>query len=86
MQNLSWAERRRYPRSKPADSRVAIAIGIGTSIFAELLDVSDGGACLRPPYRFRIDVGERLCLSGRAARGIFRVLATREDRLHLAVC
>jgi hypothetical protein len=86
MPNACTIERRGSPRLPPPDSRVAICLGIGTSIFAELVDVSDGGACLKAPAGFRIDIGERLCLQGRWARGKYRVISKRDSQVHLAAC
>jgi PilZ domain len=66
-------ERRRHPRHAVAES-ATILIGPTSLVFSETLDWSRGGACVRPPGRFAVRVGEQLNLasarlgSERAAR------------------
>ena len=58
-------ERRKHPRF--ADPEPAtILIGPTSLVFGRTLNWSRGGACLRPPTRFAVQIGELLSLaSGR---------------------
>lgn len=58
----SAAEQRRYPRYDLA-TRAAVVIGPKTFVFAETINVSRGGTCLRLPGRFTVRIGEELNLS-----------------------
>ncbi len=69
----SPVERRRHPRH-PVTENATILIGPTSLGFGETLNWSRGGACVRPPTRFAVRIGELLSLasahlgSERAAR------------------
>lgn len=56
-------ERRRHARHK-AEGRAHIVMGRDALIFCETRDLSVGGACVRPPDRFVVQIGEQLKLAG----------------------
>ncbi len=54
-------ERRRYPRYSVAE-RATILIGAATPaalVFGQTLNWSRGGACLKAPSRFAVQIGEQ---------------------------
>jgi hypothetical protein len=55
-------ERRRHPRYAVAE-RATILIGPTSLVFGQTVDWSRGGACLRAPPRFTVQVGEQLNLA-----------------------
>jgi hypothetical protein len=55
-------ERRRHPRHAIAE-QATILIGPTSLVFGKTLNWSRGGACLRPPSRFAVAVGEQLNLA-----------------------
>jgi hypothetical protein len=78
-------ERRRYPRFADAEP-ATILIGPTSLVFGRTLNWSRGGACLRPPMRFAVQVGEQINLAStrigneRAAR----VVDITADGVHCA--
>jgi hypothetical protein len=78
-------ERRRHPRFADAEP-ATILIGPTSLVFGRTVNWSRGGACLRPPIRFAVQVGEHINLAStrlgneRAAR----VVDVTEGRVHCA--
>ncbi|MEJ0070029.1 MAG: PilZ domain-containing protein [Pseudomonadota bacterium] len=59
----SGQERRQHVRQQ-SDLPARIVMARDTLVFCQTLDLSEGGACLRRPGRFRVDIGELLVLAG----------------------
>ena len=78
-------ERRRHPRHTVAE-QATIQIGPATLVFGKTLNWSVGGACLRPPSRFAVRVGEQLNLvSPRLGRErAARVVNITDGEVHCA--
>jgi hypothetical protein len=55
--------RRRHVRQNVKQS-ARIAIGPETMVFCQTVNLSEGGACVRFPRPFRIQIGELLLLEG----------------------
>lgn len=55
-------ERRRHPRFADTEP-TTILIGPTSLVFGRTLNWSRGGACLRPPMRFAVQVGENINLA-----------------------
>ncbi|MBV8166377.1 MAG: PilZ domain-containing protein [Alphaproteobacteria bacterium] len=55
--SASQVERRRHPRFPDAEP-ATILIGPTSLVFGRTLNWSRGGACLRPPSRFAVKIGE----------------------------
>jgi hypothetical protein len=84
----SQSERRRYPRHSVAE-QATILIGQTAPValvFGQTLNWSRGGACLRAPTRFAVQLGELLNLaSARIGRErLARVVGITERGVHCA--
>lgn len=79
------SERRRHPRHTIAE-QATILIGPTSLVFGKTLDWSRGGACLKPPGRFAVEIGEQLNLAsarlGQARSA--RVVGITNGSLHCA--
>ncbi len=64
-------ERRRFLRRK-AEMPARIVMARDTLVFCQTRDVSEGGACVRRPQRFRVTIGELLVLAGEGILGTGR--------------
>jgi hypothetical protein len=64
-------ERRRHPR-RAAEHPAHIVMARDTLVFCNTRDVSEGGACVRRPHRFRVAIGELLVLAGDGILGAGR--------------
>jgi hypothetical protein len=64
-------ERRRHARHK-SDLPARIVMARDNLVFCKTHDVSEGGACVRRPQRFRIGIGELLVLAGGGVLGAGR--------------
>ncbi len=64
-------ERRRHARHR-SDLPARIVMARDNLVFCKTRDVSEGGACLRRPQRFRIAIGELLVLAGGGILGAGR--------------
>lgn len=56
-------ERRRYPR-RPSDARAIVRVGAGVALFGQVIDVSQGGACIEFPQSVTGRAGEWIVLDG----------------------
>ncbi|HUA52406.1 MAG TPA: PilZ domain-containing protein [Candidatus Sulfotelmatobacter sp.] len=64
-------ERRRHARHR-SDLPARIVMARDNLVFCETRDVSEGGACVRRPQRFRVTVGELVVLAGGGVLGAGR--------------
>ena len=79
-------ERRRFKRRR-AKMPARIVMARDTLVFCETRDVSEGGACVRRPQRFRVTIGELLVLAGDGILGTgrsARVVNASDNLLHCA--
>ena len=83
---FSGAERRQYARHR-SDLPARIVVARDNLVFCETRDVSEGGACVRRPRRFRVTIGELLTLAGGGVLGAgrnARVVNASDCLLHCA--
>lgn len=59
---VQQTERRRHPRFSDAEP-ATILIGPTSLVFGRTLNWSRGGACVRPPMRFAVKLGELINLA-----------------------
>jgi hypothetical protein len=79
-------ERRRFTRRK-AELPARIVMARDNLVFCHTRDLSEGGACVRRPQRFRVAIGELVVLAGDGILGAgrsARVVHASDDRLHCA--
>ena len=80
----SGPERRRHTRL-PSDLPAQIVMARDTLVFCRTRDLSEGGACLQRPSRFRVEIGERLVVAGGGSFGSgrnARVVGVSDSLVH----
>ena len=79
-------ERRRHARQM-SDQPAQIVMARDNLVFCATRNVSEGGACVQRPQRFRVTVGELLVIAGAGVLGAgrnARVVHASETLLHCA--
>ena len=83
--SASQVERRRHPRFPEAEP-ATILIGPTSLVFGRTENWSRGGACVRPPMRFAVQIGENINLASNrlGTERTARVVDVTDGRVHCA--